>query len=101
MKNRLQTIALGTEAALCALFCALGGAADAALSFPLAPIGGWLRRLSLSGTIPTEDNFAIALSKDNPQLKKEIDEALKSMMDVGTYDSLAHKWFFVKAADKE
>ena len=30
MKNRLQTIALGTEAALCALFCALGGAADMA-----------------------------------------------------------------------
>ena len=51
MKNRLQTIALGTEAALCVLFCALGGAADAALSFPLAPIGGWLRRLSLSGSL--------------------------------------------------
>ena len=51
MKNRLQTIALGTEAALCVLFCALGGAADAALSFPLAPIGGWLRRMSLSGSL--------------------------------------------------
>lgn len=62
---------------------------------------GGSSRLSLSGTIPTEDNFAIALSKDNPQLKKEINEALKSMMDDGTYDSLAHKWFFVKAADKE
>lgn len=60
---------------------------------------GGSSRLSLSGTIPTEDNFAIALSKDNPQLKKEINEALKSMMDDGTYDSLAHKWFFVKAAD--
>lgn len=42
---------------------------------------GGSSRLSLSGTIPTEDNFAIALSKDNPQLKKEINEALKSMMD--------------------
>lgn len=62
---------------------------------------GGSSRLSLSGTIPTEDNFAIALSKDNPQLKKEINEALKSMMDDGTYDNLAHKWFFVKAADKE
>lgn len=51
MKNRLLTIALGTEAALCVLFCALGGAADAVLTFPLAPIGGWLRRLSLSGSL--------------------------------------------------
>lgn len=51
MKNRLLTIALGTEAALCVLFCALGGTADAVLSFPLAPIGGWLRRLSLSGNL--------------------------------------------------
>lgn len=23
------------------------------------------------------------------------------MMDDGTYDNLPHKWFFVKAADKE
>lgn len=51
MKNRLLTIALGAEAALCVLFCALGGAADAVLTFPLAPIGGWLRRLSLSGSL--------------------------------------------------
>ena len=51
MKNRLLTITLGAEAALCVLFCALGGAADAVLSFPLAPIGGWLRRLSLSGSL--------------------------------------------------
>lgn len=35
---------------------------------------GGSSRLSLSGTIPTEDNFAIALSKDNPQLKKKINE---------------------------
>ena len=51
MKNRLLTITLGAEAALCVLFCALGGTADAVLSFPLAPIGGWLRRLSLSGSL--------------------------------------------------
>lgn len=51
MKNRLLTITLGAEAALCVLFCALGGAADAVLTFPLAPIGGWLRRLSLSGSL--------------------------------------------------
>lgn len=49
MKNKLMTAALGAEAALCVLFCALGGSADGVLSFPLAPIGGWLRRLSLSG----------------------------------------------------
>ena len=51
MKNKLMTAALGAEAALCVLFCALGGAADAVLAFPLAPIGGWLRRLSLSGSL--------------------------------------------------
>lgn len=50
MKNKLMTAALGAEAALCVLFCALGGSADGVLFFPLAPIGGWLRRLSLSGS---------------------------------------------------
>lgn len=59
MKNRLLTIALGAEAALCVLFCALGGAADAVLTFPLAPIGGWLRRLSLSGSLGNGAAIAI------------------------------------------
>ena len=51
MKNKLMTAALGAEAAFCVLFCALDGSADGVLSFPLAPIGGWLRRLSLSGSL--------------------------------------------------
>ena len=51
MKNKFLLAALGAEALLCVLFCALGGSADAVLSFPLAPIGGWLRRLSLSGSL--------------------------------------------------
>ena len=51
MKNNFLLAALGAEALLCVLFCALGGSADGVLSFPLAPIGGWLRRLSLSGGI--------------------------------------------------
>ena len=51
MKNKFLLAALGAEALLCVLFCALGGSADAVLSFPLAPIGCWLRRLSLSGGI--------------------------------------------------
>lgn len=59
MKNRLLTITLGAEAALCVLFCALGGAADAVLSFPLAPIGGWLRRLSLSGSLGNGEAIVI------------------------------------------
>lgn len=62
---------------------------------------GGSSRLTLSGTIPTEDNFAIALARDNPQLKEEINGALKSIMDDGTYDSLTNKWFFAKAVDKE
>ena len=49
MKNKLMTAALGAEAALCVLLCAQGGSVEAVLSFPLAPIGNWLRRLSLSG----------------------------------------------------
>ena len=61
---------------------------------------GGSSRLTLSGTIPTEDNFAITLSKDNPQLKKEINEALKSIMDDGTYDNLTHKWFLSKRLTK-
>ena len=51
MKNKLMTAAPWAEAVLCVLFCAMSGAAEVVLSFPLAPIGGWLRRLSLSGSL--------------------------------------------------
>lgn len=58
-------------------------------------------RLVLSGTIPADDHFAIALSKENPGLREEINQALKSIMDDGTYDRLTNKWFFARAVDKE
>lgn len=51
MKKKLPWLVLAAEAVLCVVSFVLqkGGSAGAALSFPLAPIGSWLRALSLSG----------------------------------------------------
>lgn len=51
MKKKLPWIVLAAEAVLCVVSFLLqkGGSTGAVLSFPLAPIGSWLRVLSLSG----------------------------------------------------
>lgn len=51
-------------------------------------------KLTIAGTIPTEDNFAIAMAKDNNKLREEVNTALQEIMNDGTYDSIASKWFF-------
>ena len=51
-------------------------------------------KLTIVGTIPTEDNFAIAMAKDDNKLKEEVNRSLQEIMNDGTYDALANKWFF-------
>lgn len=42
--------------------------------------------------IPTGEQYAIAVSKDNPELTKALNTALKAVKDNGKYDELAAKW---------
>ncbi|WP_139650635.1 ABC transporter substrate-binding protein [Raoultibacter phocaeensis] len=42
--------------------------------------------------IPTGEQYAIAVSKENPELTKALNEALKAVRDSGKYDEIASKW---------
>lgn len=44
------------------------------------------------GEIPTGEQYGIAVSKDNPELTKALNKALKAVRDSGKYDELAAKW---------
>ncbi|WP_066389854.1 ABC transporter substrate-binding protein [Neobacillus mesonae] len=45
--------------------------------------------------ILTTENISIAVNKDNPELLKEINKAIKSMIEDGTYKEISVKWFGV------
>nr|WP_066069205.1 ABC transporter substrate-binding protein [Neobacillus soli] len=45
------------------------------------------------GGILQEEKIAIAVNKDNPVLLKKINEAIKSMVEDGTYEKISVKWF--------
>lgn len=42
--------------------------------------------------IPTGEQYAIAVSKDTPELTEALNNALKAVRDSGKYDELAAKW---------
>ncbi|MFR8009681.1 MAG: transporter substrate-binding domain-containing protein, partial [Gordonibacter urolithinfaciens] len=42
--------------------------------------------------IPTGEQYAIAVSKDSPELTKALNTALKAVRENGKYDELAAKW---------
>lgn len=46
------------------------------------------------------ENIAIAVNKDNPALLKEINKAIKSMVEDGTYEKISKKWFGVNLLEK-
>lgn len=62
---------------------------------------GGSEKLTVVGTLPGGNNFAIAIAKDNGKLKDEVNKALKKIMENGTYDELTNKWFSYKAAEKK
>lgn len=80
------------------------GNAEAAVSNEQAAMyylrHGGSDRLTVGGSIPTENNFGIAVSKDNQKLKEDVNKALKKIMTDGTYDKLSEKWFSDRAAEK-
>ena len=47
---------------------------------------------SLDDKLSAED-YGIAMAKDNVELQKKINEALKKLHDNGEYDKIYQKWF--------
>ena len=43
-------------------------------------------------TSATGEEYAIVVSKDNPELTKALNDALKAVRDSGKYDEIAAKW---------
>ena len=50
--------------------------------------------------IPTGEQYAIAVSKDSPELTKALNKALKAVRENGKYDELAAKWLAVTHQDR-
>ena len=45
----------------------------------------------------TSEDYGIAMSKDNQELQKKVNEALKKLKENGKYDEIYQKWFGKKA----
>ena len=45
----------------------------------------------------TSEDYGIAMAKDNQELQKKVDEALKKLKENGKYDEIYKKWFGKKA----
>ncbi len=51
------------------------------------------RGMEIVAQIPTGEQYGFGISKDNPELKKAINEALAKVKDSGKYGELYEKWF--------
>ncbi len=45
----------------------------------------------------TQENYGIAVRKDDAELLQKINEALKKLHDTGEYDQIYSKWFGTSA----
>jgi ABC-type amino acid transport substrate-binding protein len=52
--------------------------------------------LKVVEVITTQEQYGFAISKDKPDLRKAIDDALTAMMTDGTYATIYQKWFGTK-----
>lgn len=49
--------------------------------------------VEISESVPTEESYGIALSKDNTELLTEINKGLSEVISDGTYKTIYEKWF--------
>lgn len=49
--------------------------------------------VEIAEKVPTEEEYGIALAKDNSELLEEINQGLKEVIDDGTYTTIYEKWF--------
>ena len=61
------------------------------------PVNAWLSNergeTKVVDTIQTDESYGISVKMGNDQLRTAINDALKDMMDDGTYDEIFDKWF--------
>ena len=53
--------------------------------------------MEVMAEIPTGEQYAIVVSKDNPALTQQLNEALAELKANGTYDEIYEKWFGASA----
>jgi ABC-type amino acid transport substrate-binding protein len=49
--------------------------------------------VEIAEKVPTEEEYGIALAKDNSELLEEINTGLREVIDDGTYTTIYEKWF--------
>lgn len=52
--------------------------------------------VEIAEKVPTEEEYGIALAKDNTQLLEEINQGLEEVIADGTYTTIYEKWFHLK-----
>lgn len=58
------------------------------------------RGLKIIQEIPTGEQYGIAVSKDNPDLLKAVNDALAKVKASGEYDTIYQKWFGIAPSSK-
>jgi len=56
--------------------------------------------INVVGSAFNQQNYAIAVSRDNPQLLEQLNAGIKAVQDSGAYDQLYRKWFGVPIASR-
>ena len=78
-----------------AVFAALDSGQIDAVSVDLPVANYYVRSYSdcqVIKEIPTGEQYAVTVSKENPELTKALNKALQAVHDNGKYDELAAKW---------
>jgi len=52
--------------------------------------------VEIAEKVPTEEEYGIALAKDNSELLEEINTGLEEVIDDGTYTTIYEKWFHLE-----
>lgn len=63
----------------------------------------WIDQIKIVGQTLNEQKYSMAVSKNNPQLLKKLNEGLNEIQNNGMYDALHRKWFGtpIKNTNKE
>lgn len=80
-----------------AVFAALQGSQADAIVADLPVVQYYVNTaytdMEIMAEIPTGEQYAIVVSKDNPALTEQLNEALAALKANGTYDEIYTKWF--------
>lgn len=80
-----------------AVFAALQGSQADAIVADLPVVQYYVKTaytdMEIMAEIPTGEQYAIVVSKDNPGLTAQLNEALAALKANGTYDEIYNKWF--------